>query len=59
MAEDYPYNTDYQPAPGEPAQLSFDNPYDDGLNPARGIINALLITGTVALTIFAGWAYFF
>lgn len=46
--DDYPYNTDYTPAPrqkaeGEPASLTFDpyaneDPYDDGLNPARGIL---------------------
>lgn len=59
MSEDYPYNTDYTPAPrpkakGEPATiLSFPqeremyddlyDPYDDGLNPARGVINGVLM----------------
>lgn len=48
--DDYPYNTDYSPAPvkgkGEPPKLDFSNedPYDDGLNPARGVINGLLMS---------------
>lgn len=57
---DFPYNTDYTPAPakGEPAVLSSyadyanDDPYDDGLNPARGIINAVILSGAAMLTVF-------
>lgn len=58
---DYPYNTDYTPAPaatakGEPAQpypMDYDDPYDDGLNPARGIINSLIMGAALLLTLFA------
>lgn len=59
MSEDYPHNTDYTPAPrprakGEPATIlnfpqerpMYDDlydPYDDGLDPARGVINGLIM----------------